>query len=277
MTTNPLISVVMPVNNGEKYLPQAIDSVLCQTYNNFEFIIIDDGSTDKTKEIVNRYFRIDHRIKLIIQKKSGISNAMNTGIRKAKGEYIFRADGDDVCLRDRFKIQINYLLKHPTIDVLGTYFCTFIDDNFNKCVTIPANSFDVYNAKSFIHHPTCAVKRKIFMNNGLYDSRYDNAEDFELWYRWFSQGVKFYTIPQVLYKKRIHQGSVSVSKVKNQTYLLLKVNLKAILEYHIPFTIKGYLHVLEQLLYFLYLSLHLDKIYVRNKSIHNLKNKESNE
>lgn len=262
---NPFLSVVMPVYNSEKYLKVAIQSVLKQTYTNFEFFIINDGSTDQTASIINKFAIKDKRIKPIhIKKQGGISNAMNIAIRKAKGVFIARADGDDICLLNRFEKQVNYLLAHPKVDILGTYFCLFFNGKVNECKVVPASVNDVYNGKPPVHHPTCLIKRNVSPKYGIYNSRYDNAEDVELWFRWFSQGVKFDNIPEVLYKKRIHEGCVSIAKIKHQTYLLLRINFIAITKYRIRFTIQGYLRILEQFLYLLYLTLRLDRIYKKN-------------
>lgn len=118
--TGPLLSVVMPVYNGEKYLSQAIESVLNQTYKNFELIVIDDGSKDDSVRIIKQFQKNDRRIVLLVNEKNrGISNAMNRGIKSAKGEIIALAHGDDICLPNRFAKQLDYLFKHPEVGVLG--------------------------------------------------------------------------------------------------------------------------------------------------------------
>ena len=262
----PLLSVVMPVYNGEKYLKEAIESVLNQTYKNFELIITNDGSIDSTGRIINEFMRKDDRVKVIrLKKQGGISNAMNVAIKNAKGDYIVRTDGDDICSSDRFQQQVNYILSNPTTDVLGTYFCVFNDDRLKACKTVPAYIDNIKNGMPPVHHPTCLIRKEIFKKYGTYLTKYNNAEDVELWFRWFSQGVRFKNIPKVLYKKRIHSGSVSIAKIKSQEYLLLKINLIALLKYKIKFSRKGYLRVLEQALYLLYLTFGLDKIYKKNK------------
>jgi glycosyltransferase involved in cell wall biosynthesis len=116
----PRISVVMSVYNGEKYLRQAIESILQQTYTDFEFIIIDDGSTDSSREIIQSYD--DKRIRLVINEQNiGLTKSLNKGIRLAKGEFIARMDADDISLPQRFEKQVAYLDSHPEVGVLGTY------------------------------------------------------------------------------------------------------------------------------------------------------------
>ncbi|EKD56889.1 MAG: glycosyl transferase family protein, partial [uncultured bacterium] len=184
-----------------------------------------------------------------------------------KGKYIVIVDSDDKCLPNRFEQQVKYFQNNSSkVDVLGTAYNLYSDDQMKKIIdVVRANAKDLYDGKPPVHNPTCMIKKNIFLKYGYYDSRFDNAEDVELWFRWYSQGVKFKNIPEVLYKKRIHSGSVSIAKIKSQEYLLLKINLIALLKYKIKFSRKGYLRVLEQALYLLYLTFGLDKIYKKNK------------
>lgn len=269
----PLISVIMPVYNGEKYLAEAIESILDQTYKNFEFIIINDGSIDDTEKIILEFKKKDQRVKYIsLDNNSGISEALNRGIKLATGEYIARMDCDDFSTETRFSEQIEYLTNNPNVDVLGSYFCLFYEDK-KDCRIVPAYALDIYNGKPPVHHPTCMLKRKIFIEYGHYNSEFNNAEDVELWFRWFSQGVKFSNLPKVLYQKRIHEGSVSIAKMRHQFFLLLKINILAITKYKLRFSLKGYLHIAEQILYLVYLLLRLDKIYTRDKKMYSVREK----
>jgi glycosyltransferase involved in cell wall biosynthesis len=116
-----LITVLMPVYNGEDYLRDSIESILSQTYLNFEFIIIDDGSTDSSLEIINSYAKQDKRI--IVRKNEhniGLAKSLNAGIKLAKGRYIARQDADDLSSADRLDIQLSYALSHPQVDLIGS-------------------------------------------------------------------------------------------------------------------------------------------------------------
>lgn len=273
-TGAPLISVVMPVYNGQKYLAEAIESVLNQTFSDFEFILVNDGSFDNTEQIIKEYAEKDKRIVYIKnEKKLGQSEARNRAIKQAIGTFIALADSDDVSLPNRFMEQVAYVEKHKDVDVLGTAFCLFYEGNVGQCKVVLAYAYDVYNGKPPVHNPTCLIRKKTFLDFGYYDQNYDNAEDVELWFRWFSQSVKFKNLPKALYNKRIHVRSVSISKIRHQTYLLLSINLITLIRYRIRFTAKGYLRILEQALYLLYLMLRLDRLYVRDKSIYHLKRK----
>ena len=118
--TTALISVVMSVFNGEKYLTESIESILQQSYRNFEFIIINDGSTDSSWEIIQQYAEQDSRIVPITQENIGLTKSLHKGIKLAKGEFIARQDADDVSLPERFWIQVKYLNEHPEVALLGT-------------------------------------------------------------------------------------------------------------------------------------------------------------
>src|SRR3989338_2886711 len=264
--TDPFLSVVMAVHNREKYLREAIESVLNQTYENFEFFLINDGSNDNSWEIIKSYAEIDSRIVCINNHKNlGQSLARNVAIKKAQGEYVIIADSDDICLPSRFENQLKYFKEHSLeVDVLGSFFCLFTDGDINKCESVPVSISDLNDGKPPVHNPTCMIKRSIFSNNGYYDSKYDNAEDYELWSRWSSRGVRFHNLHEVLYKKRNHSGCVSTERIRHQNYLMTKINIIAIIKYHRRFTIAGYLRILEQLFYFIYLLLRLDKVYKKS-------------
>ena len=117
---SPLISVLMPVYNSEKYVAEAIESILCQTYKDFEFIIINDASTDSSLKIIAKYAKQDKRIKLINNKKNvKISASLNKGLSIAKGKYIARMDSDDISLPSRFELQTKFLADNPAVGIVG--------------------------------------------------------------------------------------------------------------------------------------------------------------
>lgn len=128
-TTNPLISIVMPVYNPGSFLPQAIESILNQTYQNFEFIIVNDGSTDNSLKTIKSYSKIDKRIKVFNNPRNmGVSYTANLAISKAKGQYIARMDSDDIAFPDRLEKQLKFLQKHPKTIAVGGQ-CIIINEN----------------------------------------------------------------------------------------------------------------------------------------------------
>lgn len=129
---NPKVSIILPVYNAEKFLDETITSILNQSFEDFEFIIINDESKDKSPDIIKKYFKKDKRIIFVNNEKNlGCVNTRNRGLRMANGEYIAVMDSDDVSLRDRFKIQVNYLDKHPEIFLIGGS-AIVIDEEGNK-------------------------------------------------------------------------------------------------------------------------------------------------
>lgn len=256
----PKISVVMAVFNGEKYLAEAIESVLDQTFSDFEFFIVNDGSTDRTESIIMSYLGKDGRIVYLKNEiNSGQSESWNRAIRLARGEFIVRMDADDICLPERFAMQLEYMLTHPEIGVLGSAYFVFSSDLQKK--TKRNINTSILDARPPVHHPTCCIRKNLFQKFGGYNSKYDNAEDAELWYRFYSKGANFANLGDCLLLYRVHGGNVSIKKMKKQVYLQLRINLIAMFKYGIRFSPKGYLRMLEQFFYFLYLSLGFDNIY----------------
>lgn len=204
------ISVVMPVYNGEKYLKECIDSVLAQTLPDFEFIIVDDGSTDSTKEIIKSYS--DDRIVYIKKNHNGISEALNLSIRRAIGLYIARMDADDIMYPNRLELQYNYLQTHGDIDILGSGF-EWGNGKEEKEYYKPGPGYvlreylDHYNC---IGHPTVMMRKSSLMKLPfLYEQIFDGAEDQKLWITAITHGLKVYNIPDVVLYYRQHSGQVT--------------------------------------------------------------------
>src|SRR4051812_26679567 len=120
MAASPTVSVLMAVYNGEQYLREAVNSILSQTFKDFEFIIIDDGSTDRSPELLASYARADSRVKLISRPNKGLTKSLNEGLHAARGEFVARMDGDDISLPERFERQVSYLREHPEVVLVGS-------------------------------------------------------------------------------------------------------------------------------------------------------------
>ncbi|WP_053362684.1 glycosyltransferase family 2 protein [Bacillus sp. FJAT-27251] len=199
------VTVLMPVFNGEKYLKQAIKSILRQTYKNFEFLIIDDGSTDKSVKIIKTYK--DPRIRLVRNKKNiGLIKTLNKGLSLARGEYIARMDCDDISLPKRLEKQVEFMDQHPDIGVCGTAVKLIgkkvkwqfpSDPDHIKCQLLFANT---------IAHPTAMIRKKV-LNNIKYE-KYAHAEDYHLWVT-LSNKTKLTNLPEILLKYRQHSKQVS--------------------------------------------------------------------
>ncbi|WP_152184252.1 glycosyltransferase family 2 protein [Sulfurimonas indica] len=211
---NILISVVMPVYNAEKYLDEAIQSILNQTYKNFEFIIINDGSTDKSLKIIESYAKEDSRIILVSRENRGLVYSLNEGIEKAKGKYIARMDADDISLSHRFEEQI-VLMESNKLDICGSHYLLVDQNNNINGLNITPLSHEMcflsLAAKVPFAHPS-VMMRKGFLtkHNLLYgQSQYTIAEDFDLWMRMYEHGAKFGNVNDILLRYRILDNSLS--------------------------------------------------------------------
>ena len=213
MNSFPLVTIGIPVYNCGRYIGQAIRSVLKQSYTNFELIITDDGSTDGTVDEIKK-FR-DPRIQLIVDGKNrGISYRLNQQIDMAKGEFFVRMDGDDLMFPNRVERQIDYLLKHPNVDVIGTSAVVIDDDNSILGLRKSGNNFhsmrDIVFRARYIH-PTVTGRIEWFKKY-RYKKEYDGCEDRDLWIRSFKcSTMHFIDEPLMFYRDAM--------KFKLQTYL----------------------------------------------------------
>ncbi len=184
---NKLVSVIMPVFNAEKYLKRSIESILCQDFIDFEFIIINDGSLDHSEEIIKSY--LDPRIVYLKNEiNQGIVYSLNKGLKAAKSKYIARMDADDISLPHRLQKQVDFLEQHPEIGVLGTAYLP-VDENqvpVKQPVVMPEYPM---TAKWFlligsaVAHPTTMYRNELINRVGGYSDQFPHAEDYELWTR----------------------------------------------------------------------------------------------
>lgn len=215
--TLPEISVVMPVYNAEKYLNEAIDSVLNQTYSSFELIILNDKSTDSSKAIIESYLAKDSRIVFIDKETNvGPANLRNEGFDLARGTYIALLDADDIAKPTRFEKQIAILKNNPEIGVCGTWFTTFGDKEKSKVIQHPEkhNQIKVNFLIDCTIGNSTAFFRKNILGNIRYDKEYVPVEDYHLWSRLIVK-TQFYIIQESLVDYRIHDSNISQTKIDN--------------------------------------------------------------
>jgi len=218
---NPLISVVMSVYNGEAFLEEAINSVLNQSLTNFEFIIINDGSTDSSLKIIKSF--TDSRIKIINQKNLGLSKALNKGIKEANGKFIARMDSDDISLPLRFEKQIDFLNKNPNCVLVGTN-AHIIDLKGNLLYTtkLAENWTDIKKIlpeNTFFHSATMFPKSVWARSGGYREDIIHHFEDKILWNN-FSKFGELYNLSDALLCYRL--VPTSVSNHNSKTIQLLK-------------------------------------------------------
>ena len=219
--SNPEITVVMSVYNAELYLDDSITSILEQTYRNFEFIIINDGSTDHSLSIIKKYMHLDDRIVLISRENKGLIVSLNDGLKLAKGKYVARMDADDVSLKNRFKEQIEFMVK-DNIDICGSSVQLFNDEGDIKIWRYPVLDQDIKFTLLFtcsFAHPSVMIRKKVFKN--LKYKNYINSEDYKLWTDAALSAFKMGGIDKVLLNYRCHEEQVSYKNSimqKEQTF-----------------------------------------------------------
>ncbi len=249
----PLISVIMPVHNAERYVKDAIESILAQTYRHFEFIIVDDGSTDLSWRILREYQKKDRRIKLFKNTyNQGVSKTITKGLDKAKGSVIARMDADDISLPDRFKKQIEYLNMHPHTLVIGGQ-CQVID-NENNIIgdkRFPTDFISIYRFIMTFHplqEPTLMIARdRLPQHFSFYGKNFTITEEIELIFKLFKYG-KVENLSDVVLLYRIHDQNSSLKNVRKTFYHTCIGRLKGIFLYGYTPSIKDILINIMQLI-----------------------------
>lgn len=202
---NPKVTVLMPVYNAEKYISEAIQSILNQTFRDFEFLIINDGSTDSSVEIIESFK--DERIRLVHNEKNmNLVPTLNRGLELAQGEYVARMDADDISYPTRLEKQVEYMDKNPEIGICGTWIEFF--DAGKGIQKYPVEHELIKASILFFNpmaHPTVMMRKAILNENNLRYSR-NLSEDYDLWGR-ASFLVKLHNLPEVLLNYRISKGS----------------------------------------------------------------------
>jgi len=227
---SPIASVVMSVFNGETFLAEAIESILNQTFRNFEFVIIDDGSTDKTAEIISNYAKADGRIRVFSQGNRGRAESLNRGIDLSRGLYIVRMDADDVAMPSRVEEQIGFLDKHPTIGLLGGA-CQAIDARGQGFETIlcPLEDSEI-RMQMRLHNPMChpavVMRKNLALESGGYRKALQDADDFDLWLR-VAERTQLANLENVVLRYRIHRGQVTIRNFRHQTLCVLAARAAA--------------------------------------------------
>ena len=209
----PTISVVMAMYNAECYLREAIDSILFQTYTNFEFIIVDDGSTDNSLQIAQSYH--DTRIVLLCENHCGLVASLNLGIRASRGLYVARMDADDISEPDRFEMQIEAFMADSTLGLVGSWYEVFSTaDAWIRELPLTDHDikFEIPNGNP-IGHGTTMYSRRLAVECGLYREQVFPTEDYDLWLR-ISERSAVLNLSKVLYRWRLSETQISTTKAK---------------------------------------------------------------
>ncbi len=219
-------SIIVPSYNASAYVKDAVDSALAQTYKDTEVIVVDDGSTDNTKQVLEPYIR-GNKIKYIYQANKGLSGARNTGIKAAKGEYIALLDADDLFLPEKMEKQVAHLESNPECDVS---YCDLYHFNDGEPDVLLKLDYRYYSGKdvlpnllrsSFIAPVTVVFRKSVFDKFGLFDEKMRQyAEDLEFWLRLSYEGAQICFLPEILAKLRL-RGEGNIQSLENQPKMKL--------------------------------------------------------
>jgi len=227
MQSDPTISVLMPAYNAECYIAEAIESVLQQTYSDFELVVVNDGSTDNTLNIINGFN--DPRIRVINQNNQGVAAALNNGLKNARAAYIARFDADDICHPERLQKQHSFLQNNPEYILVGSdveYISAGGDHLFNfECI---AHTHEEIIQKMYFYcpfvHPAVMYRKDSIINLGGYPEHAHNFEDYLLWTN-ITKAGKLYNLPEPLIKYRLNPTSVTIDeKWRGKRFRSLKRN-----------------------------------------------------
>lgn len=212
----PLITVLMPCYNAMPYLQEALESIINQTYTNLEILCINDGSTDETGDVLEKYALQDNRI-IVVHNKENIKliRTLNKGIELANGEYIARMDADDIATLNRIEVELNYMLLNPTVDIVscGSWIISGSGKIISKKIPRKSSAVACFFASFFyvpIGHPELLIKTSVLKNNHyLNEPHVLHTEDYELWSRLLLKGYNLQNISDLLHYFRINSQSVS--------------------------------------------------------------------
>lgn len=223
-----MVSVMLCAYNAEAVIASAIDSVLAQTYRNFEFIIVDDGSTDGTRQVIRRYQ--DSRIKLVACKHDYI-RSLNTGLRKCTGKYIARIDADDMMVPHRLAAQVDVMESDPDIAVCCSWGTTFgetekmIGHHVRGYID---NAYFWLLTGNYLMHPSAMIQRDFLRMNRIYYKNYPFAEDYKLWTDIARKGGKIYVLPEELLKYRVSREQVSFKHHDKQSATRVRIQQEVV-------------------------------------------------
>lgn len=230
MANKAIISVIMSVYNNESFLSLAIESVLDQTFREFELLITDDASTDASYQIIQDYAKLDERIVFQRnQKNIGLTKNLNKMLSLAEGNYVARMDSDDICDPKRFEKQLEVFIKYPKIDVIFTDTILIDSEGNTICKKwIPQSTHRILSLMpvySYITHPSVMIRKETLMQYNGYNELYAVAQDWELWLRLINNNRKFYYLQDTLLYYRLHGNSVHLRRNNNKSNCIDKYEL----------------------------------------------------
>lgn len=211
------VSVIIPVYNSEKYLAEAIDSVLAQTYQDFELIIVDDGSTDHSREIAKSY----PKVKYIYQENRGVAAARNYGIKQAKGEFLAFLDADDLWLPEKLALQMEVFAKEPSLEIVTGFVEQFISPEIPPDIArkyaFPDRPLQGYSPTAIL------IRRQALEKTGPFHEDFQGGEAISWFAHLLEQDIKMFCIPEIVTRRRIHGGNISLQRKEGKEKTIIHI------------------------------------------------------
>jgi glycosyltransferase involved in cell wall biosynthesis len=249
MSTQPIVSVIMAVHNGMPYLPEAVESILTQSLTNFEFIIVDDGSTDGSGDWLEGIAKTDPRVKLLRQPHRGLTPSLNIALNRASGDYIARMDADDVSKPQRLKTQVEFMASNSDVICSGTWAETIDAEGESVgtwCPPIDHREIDSQHLNGLgggIIHPSAIFRRASYELVGGYRTHWRYAQDYDLWLR-FAEIGRLANLPVCLISYRRSASQITMSRSHEQNDCVRRIQLDALVRrthLSVPVTFLTYL------------------------------------
>lgn len=226
----------MPVYNGQKYLEQSLCSILQQSFADFELLVIDDGSRDHTPLILQKFIENDPRVRVITQSNHGIVAALNRGVHESRGDYIARADSDDLCHRDRLRVQYEFMRQHAEAAMVCSSYYKLYPDGLHTLQVLPSDHASLLRSQfkvNLIMHSSVMIRKHSLLEAGAYDEKWRHVEDYELWFRLAQKG-RLASIEFPLSTLRVHDASVSAVREQYQVRCGVRLRLMLLNQRRFP-------------------------------------------
>ncbi len=225
----PALAVVMAVHDGERYLADALASVLAQSFDDFELVVVDDGSSDRSAVIVRA--TSDRRVSVLSQPRAGLTVSLNRAVAASRAPLLARMDADDVALPERFARQFAFLAAHPDVGLLGTA-CREIDAAGVSLRDIVPPEDDAALRRALVRanpfvHASVMMRRDAFVRAGGYDGSLAVAQDYDLWFR-MSRLTRMANLPEPLLLRRMHEGQVSIARERERLHAEVRIKARAL-------------------------------------------------
>lgn len=250
----PKVSVIMAVFNEEDCIKSTIESILNQTFTNFEYIIINDASTDGTQEILEDYAQKDKRIKILLNEKNiGSMKSVNRGIKYSKGELIAGMDGGDICQLDRFAKQVQFLDKNKNVYIVGSYQYWINKEGqiigaYQFPVTPEQTKKNLFRFGSIAVYPGLMIRKELFEKTGLYNTLYSTSQEYELYARTIKNGWGIANIPEFLISVARRRKGITEKKIR--ATFVNQARIKAVYLPHI-FNFRNFIYTVGSLFFVL--------------------------